>query len=262
MKPEQTIAAGNSIDEVLIAFRQSVNQPGTIFSTEHWLFPKLDQLQLLLTNPITEDEALALLDVLYQRHWMSELIAWLENGAVSWADFFGHQANLKKEDLQKRADERDRGRTARTNPWSDLELFPDEAFPKISDRCPDCGSDWKPIGYGLPSEDTLEDARRGHLVLGGCVIEDAKRYCVDCFNRWPTKPDMSRPRGKPEWIQRQIAETLFHYTRLCSLAEQAPHSEEPQVEYAWARKTVMSNSCSLSAAEREPGSRKRWNTLA
>jgi hypothetical protein len=41
MKPEVQIAAGRSIDEVLAAFRQSVNQPGTMFSTDHWLLPKL-----------------------------------------------------------------------------------------------------------------------------------------------------------------------------------------------------------------------------
>jgi hypothetical protein len=39
------IAAGNSIDETLTAFGENVNQPGTVFSTGHWLLPKLDQLR-------------------------------------------------------------------------------------------------------------------------------------------------------------------------------------------------------------------------
>jgi hypothetical protein len=51
MSPEVHIAAGKSIDEALNAFRENVNQPGTIFSTDHWLLPKLDQLRQLLTDP-------------------------------------------------------------------------------------------------------------------------------------------------------------------------------------------------------------------
>jgi hypothetical protein len=55
MSPEVNIAAGKSIDEALTAFRESVNQPDTIFSTDHWLLPKLDQLRGLLTDPIMQD---------------------------------------------------------------------------------------------------------------------------------------------------------------------------------------------------------------
>jgi hypothetical protein len=67
------------------------------------------------------------------------------------------------------------------------DLVLDDFHPKISDTCPDCGSSqWKPITYGLPTEDVQEDARRGHCVLGGCMIEgdDPRRYCLACFNRW------------------------------------------------------------------------------
>jgi hypothetical protein len=96
MSPEVHIAAGKSIDEALNAFRENVNQPGTIFSTDHWLLPKLDQLRQLLTDPITHDEARGLLDVLRQRHWMRDLIEWLESRPVSWGDFFTYRANRKK----------------------------------------------------------------------------------------------------------------------------------------------------------------------
>ncbi len=235
--PEERIAAGNSIGGALTAFRERVNQPGTIFSTDHWLLPKLDQLRQLLTNPITQEEAEALLDVLYQRHWMADLIAWLESRRpVNWADFFIYRENLAKEELRKRADERDRRRAAGLDPDFNFKLFPDEYFPKISDICPDCGSShWKPIAYGLPTEDTEEDARRGHVVLGGCMLGDAKRYCVACFNSWPTKPDVSKPAGRPEWIQQQIADSRVEYAHLSALADSPPAPEEPVVERAWAR---------------------------
>ncbi len=52
---EAQIAAGKSVDEALTAFRKSVNQPDTIFSTDHWLVPKLERLRDLLDDPITQD---------------------------------------------------------------------------------------------------------------------------------------------------------------------------------------------------------------
>ncbi len=239
MRPEERIAAGKSIRDALTAFRESVNQKGTIFSTDHWLLPKLEQLQQLLTEPITQEEAEALLDVRYQRHFLEELIEWLERGRpVSWENFFTYRANLKQEELRKRADERERRRAAGLHPYFDTKIFADECFPKISDVCPDCGSsDWKPIAYGLPTEDTEEDARRGHVVLGGCTIElgDPTRYCPACFNSWPTKPDVSKPAGRPEWIEQQIVESRAEYAQLSALADSPPAPEEPVVERAWAR---------------------------
>ena len=206
--PEVQIAAGRSVDDVLAAFRDSVNRPDTMFSTEHWLLPKLDELRRLLTEPITEDKAQALLDVLHQRHSMRDLLEWLDGHPVSWAHFFTYRENLKQEELRKRADERDRRRAAGLDPYFDFKLDIHVDHPKISDVCPDCGSsDWKPIAYGLLTEDSMEDARRGHFVAGGCTLRDAQRYCLTCFNEWPTKPDMNKPTGRPEWIQRQIVET-------------------------------------------------------
>lgn len=242
--PDDRIAASRSISEALTAFRASVNQSDTVFSPDHWLLPKLDRLQRLLSEPITQEQAEALLDVLYQRHFLEDLIEWLESRrSERWADFLIYQANLKQENLrkratevQKRADERERRRAAGLDPYFDFKIFPDEYFPKISDVCPDCGSpDWKPIAYGLPTEDTQEDARRGHVVLGGCMLGDAKRYCVSCFNSWPTKPDVRKPSGRPEWIQQQIVESHAAYAHLSALADSPHGPAEPRIERAWAR---------------------------
>src|SRR5271163_1243143 len=89
MKPEQRIACGIPVAEVLQAFHESVNQPVTMFSRDHWLLPKFDILRRLLNDPVTGDQAAALLDVLYKRRWMCDLIEWLEQAPeVFWADFF------------------------------------------------------------------------------------------------------------------------------------------------------------------------------
>ena len=167
---------------------------------------------------------------------MRDVIEWLESRPVGWGDFFTHRTNLKQEELGKRADERDRRRAEGLDPYGVVKLVPDDFHPQLSDTCPDCGStDWKPIGYGLPTEDALEDARRGHFVVGGCTLGEARRYCIACFNRWPTKPNMSKPAGRPEWIERQITETRSDYARLSALADQPPSPEEPHVERACAR---------------------------
>ncbi len=53
----------------------------------------------------------------------------------------------------------------------------------IPEKCPFCGKDTvRPIGYGYPSWETREMAKRGELVLGGCVVDEfAPRWsCISC----------------------------------------------------------------------------------
>ncbi len=84
----ERIKAGMLREEALRIFEESVNQPGTMFSTDHWLQPKLEQLRMLLSDPITEDQASALLDVLHERHWMGDLLEWLQGPPLPWQSFF------------------------------------------------------------------------------------------------------------------------------------------------------------------------------
>ncbi len=49
--------------------------------------------------------------------------------------------------------------------------------------CPACGStDAARIVYGLPTVETFEEAERGELILGGCVIgpESPEYQCRAC----------------------------------------------------------------------------------
>jgi len=86
--PENRFVPGMSRTDAVGAFRECVNQPQTIFSTDHWLRPKLDSLRLLLHDPITADEVSALLDVLYKRHFMKDLLEWLTRKTEPWSMFF------------------------------------------------------------------------------------------------------------------------------------------------------------------------------
>ena len=54
-------------------------------------------------------------------------------------------------------------------------------------RCPSCGSpDRIPIAYGLPTQETVERADRGEVLLGGCLVHDeAPRWqCRACGTTW------------------------------------------------------------------------------
>jgi hypothetical protein len=50
--------------------------PGTMRCHEDVLLTYVDQLQQLLTEPFTQQEAEALLDIRYRRQWTEELIEW------------------------------------------------------------------------------------------------------------------------------------------------------------------------------------------
>ena len=71
------IRAGVTREAALSVFQSSVNHRDTMFSAPAWRGPKPRELRHLLSDPITADEAAALLDVLYERHWMKDLLEWL-----------------------------------------------------------------------------------------------------------------------------------------------------------------------------------------
>ena len=53
--------------------------------------------------------------------------------------------------------------------------------------CPSCESkNVVPIAYGLPGDKMREDAFKGKIHLGGCVIEENNPdfHCNDCEQEW------------------------------------------------------------------------------
>ena len=53
--------------------------------------------------------------------------------------------------------------------------------------CPSCKSNKVvPIAYGLPGYEMREDAIKGKIHLGGCVIEEdaSDFHCNDCEHEW------------------------------------------------------------------------------
>jgi hypothetical protein len=61
--------------------------------------------------------------------------------------------------------------------------------------CPQCGSaDAVPIAYGLPSFDMFEEAERGEVALGGCIVSgnDPAWQCTSCKQRFGAEADSSQ----------------------------------------------------------------------
>ena len=51
--------------------------------------------------------------------------------------------------------------------------------------CPKCGSEQVvPIAYGLPGPEMSEEADRGEIELGGCVVQRERWFCKACGHRW------------------------------------------------------------------------------
>jgi hypothetical protein len=186
MAPEEALRPGMRVEHALEQFRIQVNRPETMFSTDHWLLPKLGKLQTLLTDPITADEAQALEDVLYGRHWMADLFEWLESPPMPWVDFFAYREEMKPIKEQVR----------REQAWEQWKAFQElsRKLGRLSEKpkvCPSCGSHSViPIAYGSPDESTAEAARRGAVTLGGCVLKRFPKWCCrECNHCWPEKVD-------------------------------------------------------------------------
>ena len=59
--------------------------------------------------------------------------------------------------------------------------------------CPKCGSlEVVPILYGYPTEETMHEAEKGLIALGGCCVfeDDPEKHCNACGE------DFSRPRER------------------------------------------------------------------
>jgi Sel1 repeat len=168
------IVRGMSIEEALEHFRDHVNRPNTIFSTEHWLTPKLERLRVLLSDPITAVQAENLSSVLHGGIYMRDFIEWLESPRIEWKDFFAYREQKERDALWER--------------WKQQEVEEkhEEEHSLELEPCPQCGSKSViEVVYGFPTDEQSEAARRGAIALGGCMLGNARFCCNQCDHRWP-----------------------------------------------------------------------------
>lgn len=180
MSSEEVFRPGMQVESAIQEFRDRVSRRETISSWERREIRKLLlRVQPLLADPITADQAQALDDALHGRHRIEDLIEWLRSPPMPWSHFPAHKRE-QEEAEREQAWQR----------WKWHEQMAQELWGKPSDEpgsCPSCGSrSVVRIAYGHPSEETQEAARRGVVVLGGCILaEDApKWHCRRCKHSW------------------------------------------------------------------------------
>lgn len=184
LPPEKRIVAGASVEEALRAFRENVNQPGTTFSRDPWLLPKLDQLRKLLSDPITHTQAHVLLEVLYDRCPMRDLLGWLEAPGIDWWVYPTYRSFMEEKQQREREAERDRmaaevpalsifqespeARAARIE--RDRECAKKDYLPKAK-PCPQCGK---------PPELLEWDRKPMELLKARCSYSGWRTRCPSC----------------------------------------------------------------------------------
>lgn len=111
----QRIQAGLPKADALAAFLAACNQPDTMFITDRWIKPKLERLQPLLSDPISDSQAVALRELAAEKTRFDDVFDWLERcPAMSWPDYW---LLREKEEVQRRQKMMEEG----ILPWTDVE---------------------------------------------------------------------------------------------------------------------------------------------
>jgi hypothetical protein len=88
-------------------FLKACNKRDTLFITDAWIAPRLERLNSLLSDPITETQATALKDVVFKRSKIDDLIEWLNDQSNPWAAFNKlKKQTVLKEKIQKEENEK------------------------------------------------------------------------------------------------------------------------------------------------------------
>ncbi|MEI2729157.1 MAG: hypothetical protein V9E85_08590 [Candidatus Nanopelagicales bacterium] len=61
----------------------------------------------------------------------------------------------------------------------------------MAKRCPTCGKKLVPVLYGYPDSEDFEEANRGEIVIGGCMVGDFDPVlaCPRCDRAVIRKPE-------------------------------------------------------------------------
>jgi len=86
------IVPGITVDEALAAFVAACNRRDTLFITEAWFSPHAERLRRGLSNPITEDEAHMLRELVRERVSFGAVFDWMDRKPMSWAEYTERQA--------------------------------------------------------------------------------------------------------------------------------------------------------------------------
>ena len=104
MTPSDLINAvvpGLSLEEALRTFVAACNQPDTLYINERWFAPRRQQLLSLLSDPITEDEAFVLREILRRRLPFEVVFDWLTEKPVPWNEYLRVKTEMREYHVQR-----------------------------------------------------------------------------------------------------------------------------------------------------------------
>jgi hypothetical protein len=165
------LTAGLSRNAALTIFVHACDRPDTLWVTESWFKPRVERLHRLLSDPVTNDQALALCDAALKRHPLDGVLEWLEHAPeMGWRMFTENKARVADE--LKRTEQEQRLREHLV--W--IENM--KAWPRPA--CPQCDTTEHvvPIVYGLPEQPILPTMDA--FIRGGCVIKAEQWFCQAC----------------------------------------------------------------------------------
>ncbi len=73
------LIGGTARLQALELFLKACNKRDTLFITDVWITPRLEQLKKLLSDPITEEQAIGLKNAVLKRIKIDDLIQWLND---------------------------------------------------------------------------------------------------------------------------------------------------------------------------------------
>jgi hypothetical protein len=98
------LRGGISVESAIAILLSASNKPDTMFVTERWIQPRLQLLSAGLSNPITSDQALALVDAILQKCPFKNVLDWLGGEPMPWLDYQNHKRALEARAKQERAE--------------------------------------------------------------------------------------------------------------------------------------------------------------
>jgi hypothetical protein len=129
------LRCGISVEKAVELLLSACNKPDTMFVTERWIRPRLEELRTHLTNPITSDQAQALQDAILQRCPFKDVLGWLRGEAISWKDYQVRKKVLQAEarrardkEVRKRWENTDWEKIARLQAAGVHVLIPPQVF--------------------------------------------------------------------------------------------------------------------------------------
>jgi hypothetical protein len=101
----EKLCGGISVERAIELLRGACNKPDTMFITDRWLEPRLERLRAGLADPITADQAQALLDAILKQCPFKDVLDWLGGDPILWRDYQARKTLLEKAAKRAKAEE-------------------------------------------------------------------------------------------------------------------------------------------------------------